>query len=165
MHRYGGNRRAAGLENILYKCPECGALHSIETFRNKLTCTACNTNGEVDPYGFIQGFKYDNLVDWDNFQKEHLEELRNSIFNTTATIVKIDRKTNKRTAPSQVMVAYDKGSLYVKGKVVDEYKINEMHNPVLTMRRNFSFDYEDETYMIFLDYNAMAFLRACQSKY
>ncbi len=165
MHPYGGSRRAAGLENILYKCPECGALHSIETFRNKLVCTACNTNGEMDTYGFIQGFKYDNLVDWDAFQREHLDELRNSIFNTTATMFTIDRNTNKRTVPTKVMVAYDQGSLYVKGKTVEEYKINDMHNPVLTLRRNLSFDYGDVYYMIQLDYNAMAFLRACQSKY
>jgi 1-acyl-sn-glycerol-3-phosphate acyltransferase len=54
MHSFGGSRRAAGLENILYKCPECGALHSIETYRNKLYCSVCKTNGECYLWNFIR---------------------------------------------------------------------------------------------------------------
>ncbi len=165
MHPYGGGKRAEGLENILYKCPECGSLHTLEAYGNKLVCTSCNTEGGVDKYGFIQGFRFDNLVDWDKYQRDHLEELRSSTFNTPATVFQIDRRTNRRTSPSRVMVAYDKGSVFIKGKTVEEFKINEMFNPVLTLRRNLSFDYEDIYYMIQLDFSAMAFLRACQSKY
>lgn len=165
MHKYGGSRRAEGLENVLYKCPECGALNTMETYKNNLKCTECHTVGEVDEYGFIQGFKYDNLVDWDAFQKEYNEDLRNSQFTTSAEIVLIDKDTQKRSKPEKVSVAYHDGSIFVKGKAVEEYKINEMFNPVLTMRRNLSFEHDGNTYMIFIDKYAMSFLRACQSKY
>jgi len=165
MHPYGGKNLAEGLDTILYKCPDCGALNSIETSKNRLNCTACGINGYIDKFGFIQGFKYDNLVEWDHFQKEYADELRSSKFSSTAEIIVVDTASNERTKPQSVSVAYHDGSIFVKGKVVEEFKLSEITNPVLTMRRNLSFEHEGKTYMIYLDRLAMSFLRACQSKY
>jgi predicted RNA-binding Zn-ribbon protein involved in translation (DUF1610 family) len=165
MHPYGGKKLAEGIDNILYKCPECGELNSIYASKNEIECRACNTHGHIDKYGFIQGFKFDNLVDWDNYQREAIDEVRDSKFSSTARMVTVDTESQFRTKPQPVSIAYHDGSIFVKGKEVEEFKISEMHNPVLTMRRNLSFDYEGITVMFYVDRLAMSFLRACQSKY
>lgn len=165
MHPYGGKRRAEGLENLIYKCPECGGLNTFETHKHNFTCTDCNTVGTINKYGFLEGFKYDNLVDWDNYQKDYIEDLRNATFTTTAEMIIVDNVTFQRSKPKPVSIAYHDNSIFIKGEVVEEFKIEEMHNPVLTMRRNLSFDYNGVSYMFKVDKYAMSFLRACQSKY
>lgn len=165
MHPYGGVKLAEGLENVLYKCPECGAINTMTTDKNKLICTACNAEGKVNKYGFIEGYKFDNLVDWDKYQRDYIQEVREAKFSTTADLVFIDNKKFTRTKPEKISLAYHDGKLFIKGKVVEEYSVSEIHNPVLTLRKNLSFDHDGVTYLMNLDRFAMSFLRACQSKY
>ena len=69
MIKHPGKELAEGLENVIYICPECEAINSIETSGNDFKCSQCDTKGYVDEYGFLHGFKFDNLLDWDEFQK------------------------------------------------------------------------------------------------
>lgn len=39
---YKGQKRAQGLENILYRCPCCGTEFSIQTKKNTISCSNCN---------------------------------------------------------------------------------------------------------------------------
>ena len=38
---YPQKNKAVGLENILYRCPDCGALYTVVSHGNELRCTAC----------------------------------------------------------------------------------------------------------------------------
>ncbi len=165
MHPYGGRNLAVGIDSVLYKCPECGAINSIVPKGNNLSCTSCNTTGHIDKFGFIKGFKFDNLVDWNNYQKQYTDELRASKFSSNGELFFFNSKDITRTKPVKVSVAYHENTLFIKGDSVETIKVEDIYNPVLTMRRNLSFDYKETTYIIKLDRYAMSFLRACQSKY
>ena len=78
MIKHPGKQLAEGFENGVYLCPNCDSINSIETSGNQITCTSCSTKGAINEYGFIEGFKFDNLVDWDKYQRGFIKQLRAS---------------------------------------------------------------------------------------
>lgn len=46
---------AEGLDGILWKCPECGAEHSLVCKENKIVCEKCSLTATVDAHGQITG--------------------------------------------------------------------------------------------------------------
>ncbi|XMB86732.1 lysophospholipid acyltransferase family protein [Mycoplasmatota bacterium WC44] len=165
MINYGGKDLAEGLSNILYTCPECEGLNSLETIGNLIKCTECNTEGYMDDFGFIQGFKLDNIYDWNNYQKEFTDKLKVSTFSTSGELQYVYLKEQCRRKLGIVNVEYDGGKIYLTGAVEKKINLEDMLFPVITMRRNFTFEYEDTFYFIKLDNYAMSFLRVCQDKY
>ncbi len=82
MIPHPGKNLAEGIENVIYVCPHCESINTIVSKQNKITCTACKSEGTIDKFGFIQGFKYDNLIDWNQFQRNFSDKLRKSIIET-----------------------------------------------------------------------------------
>ena len=59
-----------GLENILYKCPECGEEFAMTAHGNTLTCSKCGHNVYQNKLGQLVGGKFDKVTDWYNWQTE-----------------------------------------------------------------------------------------------
>lgn len=165
MIEHPGKKLAEGLEDVLYVCPVCNSLHSIKTSGNLITCSQCKTEGFMDRYGFIQGFKYDNLIEWNQFQRKFKEELRNSSLHTDANLyfVNEDNLTMEELGP--VQLAYRDQHFFITGSYQQDIPLHEILNPTLTMRRDFSFFYNDKNYLFKLEHYAQAFLRIAQDKY
>ena len=73
--RYRSPRIAEGLENILSVCPICKQKHTIITNKDKLFCERCGYLTKVsDRYGFDEGFLFENLTKWYDWQKDLLEQ-------------------------------------------------------------------------------------------
>ncbi len=164
-HKFSGERMAEGFDNVIYRCPVCGAFHSFVVKQNEIQCQSCKTVATMDEYGFLSGFGLATMVELDESQRHFDEELKQTTFQTTATLQYVDNVNFKRTKPVPVDVAYHENVLHIKGKTVVEIPIEELINPVITMRRNLTFEYDDQTYLIKLDRFAMSFLRVVQSKY
>ena len=164
-HKFSGERMAEGFDNVIYRCPVCGAFHSFVVKQNEIQCQSCKTVATMDEYGFVSGFGLATMVELDESQRHFDEELKQTTFQTTATLQYVDNVNFKRTKPVPVDVAYHENILHIKGKMVIEIPIEELINPVITMRRNLTFEYDDQTYLIKLDRFAMSFLRVVQSKY
>ena len=164
-HKFSGERMAEGFDNVIYRCPVCGAFHSFVVKQNEIQCQSCKTVATMDEYGFLSGFGLATMVELDESQRHFDEELKQTTFQTTATLQYVDNVNFKRTKPVPVDVAYHENVLHIKGKMVVEIPIEKLINPVITMRRNLTFEYDDQTYLIKLDRFAMSFLRVVQSKY
>lgn len=164
-HKFSGERMAEGFDNVIYRCPVCGAFHSFVVKQNEIQCQSCKTVATMDEYGFVSGFGLATMVELDESQRHFDEELKQTTFQTTATLQYVDNVNFTRTKPVPVDVAYHENVLHIKGKMVVEIPIEELINPVITMRRNLTFEYDDQTYLIKLDRFAMSFLRVVQSKY
>ena len=164
-HKFSGERMAEGFDNVIYRCPVCGAFHSFVVKQNEIQCQSCKTVATMDEYGFVSGFGLATMVELDESQRHFDEELKQTTFQTTATLQYVDNVNFKRTKPVPVDVAYHENILHIKGKMVIEIPIEELINPVITMRRNLTFEYDDQTYLIKLERFAMSFLRVVQSKY
>lgn len=69
--RYRSRRMAEGLENILTRCPVCGASYSIKTRGKRLFCEKCELSTEVNErYGFKDGLPFENFAAWYDWQVE-----------------------------------------------------------------------------------------------
>ncbi len=62
-----------GLENILYKCPNCQAEFAMTAHDNKLTCSKCGYQVEMDKYGVLSG-KFSSVPDWYNWQAQRVHD-------------------------------------------------------------------------------------------
>ena len=72
---YRSRRLAEGLENILSVCPICHGKYTLTTKKNKIYCDHCGCLTSMDDrYGFDKEFRFQNLTQWYDWQKELLEK-------------------------------------------------------------------------------------------
>ena len=76
MIPYDRENRAECQEYVVYVCPKCKEIGHLHSKGNEIHCDCCGYKAEVDVYGFYQGedLVFDNLYDWDIWQKGYLLE-------------------------------------------------------------------------------------------
>lgn len=165
MIKRPGKNLAHGLEDVVYVCPHCEAIKSIETEGNRIRCTACKHEGYLDDYGFIHDFVFDNLVDWNNYQKGFSDQLRKSVLETSGELSFFTEKVTDIHVIGRVELRYEEGKFHVTGAQDEVIQLKDISNPTITMRRDFSFYYQEKYYLFKLDHSGLAFLRLTQDKY
>lgn len=76
---FRGKKLAEGLEAALYICPKCGKIGTLHSKDDRFWCDSCDMSVTYTVYGELKGnAPYDNVLDWDRFQREKLAELVNS---------------------------------------------------------------------------------------
>ena len=167
MIKRPSNHLAEGFDNVVYACPECQALNTIVAYKNTIKCTNCNTVGKMNDYGFIEGFTYDNLVDWNKFQKPLSSKLVDTEFESDAILYLGNYKggIKKREKVGRIVLKYKDKHLELSGATTARIPINEIKNPILTLRRILNLSYNDQNYILKLEKHVMAFLRVLQEKY
>ncbi len=72
---YKSKKLAEGLENILFRCPDCGAICSLAAKGHTITCNACGKAYTLnDRYGFDENKPFDNFASWYQWQADKLKE-------------------------------------------------------------------------------------------
>ncbi|NCU25952.1 1-acyl-sn-glycerol-3-phosphate acyltransferase [Candidatus Nomurabacteria bacterium] len=71
---------AKGLHNILYRCPRCDRMWSMDTNEHELFCTACGNKAIMDDYGFLKPFDdkcvvFDSPDKWNEWQFDRLKPI------------------------------------------------------------------------------------------
>ncbi len=165
MISHPGKHLAEGLEDVVYVCPHCQAINTIETSGNEITCTSCHAKGHIDKYGFIHGFKFDNLVDWNHFQRQHSEKLRDTRIEAEGFLSFLEVKNETQDPVGRVRIVYDNGEIQITGAADIKIPVSEITNPTMTLRRDFGFEYDGKHYMLKMDSSGAQFLRAVQDKY
>ena len=62
---FRSRKPAVGLDSILWRCPRCGAEHTLVCERNTVTCTHCQLEARVDAHGQISGVRgIKTVYDW-----------------------------------------------------------------------------------------------------
>ena len=73
---YKGKRLAEHLETLLFLCPQCGGVQTLESAGDTLVCSACGMRVRYLPTGFLEGdAPWDNLRDWNLRQEEQIRAL------------------------------------------------------------------------------------------
>ena len=165
MIKHPGKELAEGLENVIYICPECDAINSIETSGNDFKCSQCNTEGHVDEYGFLHGFKFDNLVEWDEFQKPLKAAVEKVVIESSGFLNYLRFSDDARIPVGKVKLVYKDGKYHFSGALDEVVDLKDIHNPIITLRRDLSFDYGDRHFIIKLDRFGASLLRVAQNKY
>lgn len=165
MIKHPGKNLAAGLENVVYVCPHCEAIHSIKTEGDKIRCHMCEKEGFMDEYGFIHGFVFDNLVDWNVYQKKFQDKLKATVMETSGILSFYTDMVTDLKEIGPVTLTYQDDTFILGGSHQETIPLSKISNPTITMRRDFSFFYIDRYYLIKLDHSGAAFLRVTQDKY
>ncbi|MCF7925734.1 MAG: 1-acyl-sn-glycerol-3-phosphate acyltransferase [Candidatus Izimaplasma sp.] len=165
MIKHPGKHLAEGIDNLLYLCPECHHVNTIEAKGNHFWCTHCKTEGTYDEYGFLNGFKYDNLVEWDDYQKEHSQFLLDEVFSSPAKFYKVDSETSKRAFLGNVAFTYRNKAFHITGDLDMTLPFEDISNPTITLRRDFNIYYNNTQYVVKIESHVNAFLRVIQKKY
>lgn len=165
MIKYEGKNLAQGFEDVVYVCPECQSIHTITTNGNTITCTHCHTQGYMDDYGFIKGFKFDNLIEWNDYQRTFSKALREHSLSTTAELFFVNEETLSMDAVGKVTLTYNQGKLILSGGYDLVIDIQDIKTPTLTMRRDLAFFYHEKNYLFKLEHYQIAFIRILQDKY
>ncbi len=119
-HEYIGEDPAEHAEIILYGCPGCEEIGKLRTKGNKIFCD-CGFEASIDNYGFWHNdtMEFDNIVDWDKFQKELLRDITDSKKNTTESLFKDDNQQIYTIENSVITTLSENGTVHLFGDRVD----------------------------------------------
>lgn len=165
MIKHPSKALAEGIEDVLYICPKCHAINSFESQGHSFKCKACETKGHVDEYGFLHGFEYDNLVDWNHFQKDHRSLLLEERIVSSGEMFEVVFKEGQRIPLGHVDLVLEDGLMKISGPLTKEFLFTDVMNPTLTLRRDLTLSVGKKTYLIKLDYSQMSILRILREKY
>lgn len=165
MVPHPGKHLAEGIENIIYVCPHCESINTIRPSGNEIVCTHCDKTGYVDKFGFIHGFKYDNLIDWDNYQKNFSEKLRQTDIESEGLMTYLNMEDDSQIPVGRVKLAYSNQILRISGAHDESIPIGKITNATVTLRRDLGFIHDNRHFIIKLDHYNAAFLRILQNKY
>ena len=125
----------------------------------------CDTKGAINEYGFIEGFKFDNLVEWDYFQRDFIEKLKESTIESSGELFYSDFESGYNESVGHVQLTYSNGKFIFSGPLNETIDINEISNPYVALRRDLNFRYNNKNYFVKLEKNSASFLRVLQEKY
>ena len=127
-----GDELTKGLEDLLVKCPKCGAKHSFKSLGNTLVCDKCNTFIKMNEYGLLEfkdkeGLTFDNIHDWFVWQEDKIYEdfMKHPLLEMTGAmhtnLIKEDtlEYSGSGTVTLDLEGMHFKGNLYGEEKSID----------------------------------------------
>jgi 1-acyl-sn-glycerol-3-phosphate acyltransferase len=165
MIPHPGDALAEGLENIIYICPQCQSIGTIHTHGNTVECTSCNTKGTVNEYGFIEGFTFDNTVEWDHWQRQFDTKLQDATFSSPCRVYDYDDQTFTQVSLGSGTITYKNKQFIIEGEYNHTFDFKDIKNPLVTLRRDFNINVGEKHYLIQIDQYIASFLRVSQQKY
>lgn len=72
--KYTGKDLAKYMENLLFICPKCGKIDTIQTNGDTVTCTACDLQFKYNEYGMLEGNEFTTVKELADWQKTQLEK-------------------------------------------------------------------------------------------
>ena len=77
MVYYKGHDLLEGAERMLYQCPKCGALSTMQSRGDSIGCTECGYTVTMNHYGFFEGegVLLDSFDTWDDWQRQQAVKL------------------------------------------------------------------------------------------
>ena len=147
MYDFKRKNRAEGIERLVYYCNKCHSVLTVFGKGHDILCSKCGKIGEINKYEFIEGNEFDNLVDYNEWQFSHIEDVIESefMFVVQMNIVNTSKLVNKSLGRYRLHYK-DKVLTLSNNKSVHQFDIEKIKYPVNTLRHSFSFDYEDITY-------------------
>ncbi len=155
MIPFKGKKRAEHIERLLYKCPECGAMTSIESKNHDFTCLSCDHTFHMNVYGFIEGCSmFEDTHQWHQWQKSFIPEIianMDTYHLRSITFEKRDNKTKEKSRytanvtlyPNRIELEYDNG--------IELLELQSSYGFSITLLDLFEFFTNDHKYRLVFD--------------
>lgn len=113
-------------ETILYGCPKCKAIGTLRTKGDKIFC-ACGFSATIDTYGFWNSddMDFDNIPDWDKFQKTLLKEITDKSKNTAELLITDNEQQIYSIVNGEMTALSENGTINLLGDKVELITENE----------------------------------------
>ncbi|MBR2880058.1 MAG: 1-acyl-sn-glycerol-3-phosphate acyltransferase, partial [Oscillospiraceae bacterium] len=73
--KFKGKNLAVRMENLLFICPECGAVDSFTSEGGHVSCTACSHSFGYDEYGMLSDSRFKTVLELSDWQKSEIVNL------------------------------------------------------------------------------------------
>lgn len=134
---YRSKLGAAGLENLLFICPECGAYDSFRTRDDQVACT-CGYCIGYSPWGMLEGCRLDTvkkLLDWQKAQVRQDAEEGKSYTAAVGELRTVKEHVSVELCTGEVFISQDVlrcGSFRVPLEQITEFAMHGQRNLVFT---------------------------------
>ncbi len=132
-------------EIILYGCPECREVGNLKTNGDRIYCT-CGFEATVDNFGFwhSDNMPFDNIVDWDKYQKALLKEIADKKRNTSDLLFCDNNQLITTVAGAEIATLSENGTIQLFGDRIEimtdnkkiSVPINEINSVKTSSRMN-----------------------------
>lgn len=156
--KYTGKDLAKYMENLLFICPKCGKIDTIQTNGDIVTCTDCDLRFKYNEYGMLEGNDFKTVKELAHWQKAHLEKSLTEDTVYTATNGRmITVKNHEETLVAEGPITLSSSSLICGGK---EVPLDEISDMSIHGRRGLVFTAQKQYYELVpaTDTNALKFL-------
>jgi 1-acyl-sn-glycerol-3-phosphate acyltransferase len=149
--KYTGKNLSEGVERYLYVCPLCNATQSLSTKKNDIFCSHCGQIAHFNDFGLIEGLPFDNLVPWAKLQKTFIPSIIENEVRTSGFVNLIDFEKTKRIKLGEKQMIINKETFTMFDyQTSKQLLISKIESPVIIQNFNLSFDYEKDTYWIYM---------------
>lgn len=69
---YRGKNLAKGMENLLFRCPDCGGIDCFTSQGDTVSCRECGLTLHYDAFGFLTGSHFRTVKELSDWQKEQV---------------------------------------------------------------------------------------------
>ena len=146
---YNKKERAKGIENVLYRCIECGELYSTKSAGNELVCTNCGRHWHIDEHYFFT--EEPRTVDayYERIKELERKELKGFRLKTKVDAVIFSDKGKRKRSEKGLCVLSEEGFRYIgNGK---DFLIDYSLLPALAFScdKEFELYYENDLYYFY----------------
>jgi hypothetical protein len=146
---YLSKEKAIGLGQYIYACPVCSGIQTIHTKGNDVFCTTCGQIAHFNQYELLEGPSFDNLVDWDRYQKPLIKKAVKNVLYSKGRLIQIDFSKQKRIVLGDMNISLENKNLKLSNqKHQHEFDVDYITGLVLTQKNFLSFDYGEDTFLI-----------------
>ncbi len=156
--KYTGKDLAKYMENLLFICPTCGKIDTIQTHGNTVKCTSCNLSFIYNEYGMLTGDTFKTAKELADWQKSEVEKaaLTDAVYTASSGRL-ITVKKHEETLVAEGPVTLSRTSL-VCGEM--EIPLSEISDMSIHGRRGLVFTAQKQYYELVpsTEANALKFL-------
>ena len=156
--KYTGKDLAKYMENLLFICPKCGKIDTIQTHDNIVTCSACDLSFKYNEYGMLEESTFKTVKELADWQRLEVEKVATSDAIYTASSGRmITVKKHEETLVAEGPVTLSRTSL-ICGDT--EIPLGEISDMSIHGRRGLVFTAQKQYYELIpsQEANALKFL-------
>ncbi|HKL47126.1 MAG TPA: hypothetical protein VJ878_00525, partial [Candidatus Izemoplasmatales bacterium] len=117
-------------------------------------CDHCGEIARFNAYSLLTGLSFDNLIEWDQLQKQHLPKILEEAIMTSGNMSIVNTKdySTKDMGYVDMEINPVSNAVFIQNRDQEKkFEIVKIEGMTLTRKREISFDYKKTTYLFKLD--------------
>ena len=141
--KYTGKDLAKYMENLLFICPKCGKIDTIQTSGNNVTCSACDLSFTYNEYGMLEGSSFKTvkeLADWQRAEVGNIAKTDVAYTASTGRMITVKKHVETLVAEGPVTLSQESlvcGDTKIPLSEISDMSIHGRRGLVFTAQKNY----------------------------